>query len=52
MGTYQEEPLWLCGDIEVHLGDDSKFYCIDYARVFPPERLPDDVYKNRFKIKI
>lgn len=38
----QPEPLYLCGDIEGHLGQDGKFYCLDFARVFPPENLPDE----------
>lgn len=39
VGT-QQEPIYLCGDIEGHLGTDGKFYCLDFARVFPPEKLP------------
>lgn len=32
-----EELIYLCGDIEGHVGTDNKFYCLDFARVFPPE---------------
>lgn len=34
--------LYLCGDIEGHLGQDGKYYCLDFARVFPPENLPEE----------
>lgn len=36
----QPELLYLCGDIEGHVGTDARFYCLDFARVFPPEKLP------------
>lgn len=36
----QVVPMALCGDIEGHVGDDGHFYCLDFARIFPPERLP------------
>jgi len=38
----QAIPLSLCGDIEGHVGHDNAFYCLDFARLFPPERLPRD----------
>eukprot|EP01127_Copromyxa_protea_P002621 TRINITY_DN1255_c0_g3_i1.p1 TRINITY_DN1255_c0_g3~~TRINITY_DN1255_c0_g3_i1.p1 ORF type:complete len:1791 (-),score=341.55 TRINITY_DN1255_c0_g3_i1:71-5443(-) len=38
----QPEMLYLCGDIEGHIGQDGKYYCLDFARVFPPEYLPED----------
>jgi len=39
VGT-QTKTLYLCGDIEGHIGFDDQLYCLDFARVFPPEKLP------------
>eukprot|EP00698_Gefionella_okellyi_P003690 TRINITY_DN1344_c0_g1_i3.p1 TRINITY_DN1344_c0_g1~~TRINITY_DN1344_c0_g1_i3.p1 ORF type:complete len:2301 (-),score=577.72 TRINITY_DN1344_c0_g1_i3:230-6262(-) len=30
--------LYVCGDIEGHQGEDGRFYMVDTARLFPPER--------------
>lgn len=38
----QDEPLWLCGDIEGHEGRDGKYYALDFARIFPPQMLPSE----------
>jgi len=55
----QTKPLYLCGDIEGHKGFDGSYYCLDFARVFPPERLPkdekekwDDGSKKSFLFKV
>lgn len=32
-----DKEIALCGDIEAHQGTDSRFYCLDFARVFPPQ---------------
>lgn len=42
----QKKLIWLCGDIEVHRGYDHRFYCLDFARVFPPEKLPKKYYNS------
>ena len=38
------ELIWMCGDIEGHLGKDGKYYCLDFARTFPPEHLPKQFF--------
>lgn len=38
VGSYQGgQALYSVGDLEVHKGDDSRVYLIDFARAFPPE---------------
>eukprot|EP01132_Coremiostelium_polycephalum_P007447 gene7447-9152_t len=37
VGKDQQKLLHSCGDIEGHIGADSNFYLLDFARVFPPQ---------------
>jgi hypothetical protein len=37
VGNDREHLIHTCGDVEVHLGTDRRFYVIDSARVLPPE---------------
>ena len=34
--------IYSCGDLEVHLGTDNRYYVLDFARSFPPESPPRD----------
>lgn len=38
VGRRGERTLASCADIEVHAGRDGRWYIVDTARVFPPER--------------
>jgi Clustered mitochondria len=37
--------VWSAVDLEGHLGEDGRFYMLDFSRVFPPRR-PDMSQKN------
>ena len=32
------QSMYTCVDLEGHVGSDGKFYCLDFSRLFPPER--------------
>lgn len=48
MSPLPDDPdMWGPGDIEGHVGHDSRLYILDYARVFPPEcPLPNQIMEK------
>jgi hypothetical protein len=50
-GQVDPKTVYTCGDVEGHLGNDSRYYVLDCARIFPPETpLPDRRGANLYRL--